>query len=45
MLEVFLVSVVYWISLLFLYVWLNHRVQRLTERLAMLEGESAKRQE
>ena len=45
MLEVFLVSVVYWASLLFLFVWLNRRVQRLTARLAMLEGNSADREE
>jgi hypothetical protein len=45
MLEIFLVSVVYWISLLLLYVWLNHRVQRLTERLTILEGESVDREE
>jgi len=45
MLEVFLVSVVYWTALLFLFVWLNRRVQLLTARLAMLEGESADRKE
>ena len=45
MLEVFFVSVVYWIALLLLFVWLNRRVQRLTERLAMLEGESVDREE
>ena len=45
MLEVFLVSVVYWTSLLFLFVWLNRRVQRLTERLATLEGNTADREE
>ena len=45
MLEVFLVSVVYWTSLLLLFVWLNRRVQRLTESIAMLEGDSADREE
>jgi hypothetical protein len=45
MLEVFLVSVVYWISLLLLFVWLNRRVQQLTARLEMLEGDSADREE
>ena len=45
MLEVFLVSVVYWTSLLLLFVWLNRRVQRLTERIAMLEGDKADREE
>jgi len=45
MLEVFLVSVVYWTSLLFLFVWLNRRVQRLTARLAMLEGNTADSEE
>jgi len=45
MLEVFLVSVVYWTSLLFLFVWLNRRVQRLTARLAMLEGNRADSEE
>jgi hypothetical protein len=45
MLEVFLVSVVYWASLLFLFVWLNRRVQRLTARLAVLEGDNADRDE
>jgi len=44
MLEVFLVSVVYWTSLLFLFVWLNRKVQRLTERLATLEGNTADRE-
>ena len=44
MLEVFLVSVVYWTSLLFLFVWLNRRVQRLTARLAMLEENTADRE-
>jgi hypothetical protein len=45
MLEVFLVSVVYWTSLLLLFIWLNRRVQRLSERLAMLEGDRADREE
>jgi len=45
MLELFFVSVVYWISLLFLFAWLNRRVQRLTERLELLEGEGADREE
>ena len=45
MIEVFLVSVVYWTSLLLLFVWLNRRVQRLTERIAMLEGDKADREE
>jgi hypothetical protein len=45
MLEVFLVSVVYWISLLLLFVWLNRRVERLTARLAILEGDGADREE
>ena len=44
MLEVFLVSVVYWISLLLLFVWLNRRVELLTARLAILEGDSADRE-
>jgi hypothetical protein len=44
MLEVFLVSVVYWTSLLFLFVWLNLRVQRLTARLATLEGNTVDRE-
>jgi hypothetical protein len=45
MIEVFLVSVVYWTSLLLLFVWLNRRVQRLNERIAMLEGDKADREE
>jgi len=45
MIEVFLVSVVYWTSLLLLFVWLNRRVQRLTERIALLEGDKADREE
>jgi hypothetical protein len=45
MLEVFLVSVLYWLSLLLLFAWLNRRVQHLTARLAMLEGDSADKEE
>jgi len=45
MLEVFLVSVLYWLSLLLLFIWLYRRVQQLTVRLAMLEGDSADKEE
>jgi hypothetical protein len=44
MLEVFVVSVLYWLSLLLLFAWLNHRVQQLTARLAILEGDSAEKE-
>lgn len=35
--EVFLVSVVFWIGLLAIYIVLNRRLSRLTERLIDLE--------
>ena len=45
MLEVFLVSVIYWTALLFLFIWLNRRVQRLTARLAVLDGDRGDKEE
>jgi len=36
--EVFLVSVIFWAGLLAIYVLLNRRLARLTERLKDLEG-------
>jgi hypothetical protein len=38
MLDVFLVSVIYWLSLLIIFLWLNRRLARLTEKLSELEG-------
>ncbi len=43
--EVFFVSVIYWTALLFLFIWLNRRVQRLTARLAMLDRNNGDREE
>lgn len=37
MLDVFLVSVLYWLSLLVIFLWLNRRLVRLTERLSDVE--------
>jgi len=36
-LELFLVSVIYWIAILAVLVWLNRRVSRLTEWITDLE--------
>jgi len=38
MYEVFLVSIIYWTTLLVLFIWLNRRLSVLKERLADLEG-------
>ncbi|NQE05645.1 hypothetical protein C5S32_07230 [ANME-1 cluster archaeon GoMg1] len=35
---IFVVSVVYWTTLLVLFVWLNRRLSVLKERIAELEG-------
>ena len=45
MLELFLVSMVYWIAILVLFVWLNRRVEQLTWRLALLERDGAERED
>lgn len=37
MYEVFLVSVIYWTTLLILFVWLNRRLSALKNRIADLE--------
>lgn len=39
-LEVFLVSTIYWISILAVGIWLNRRLSSLRQRLANLEGKS-----
>ncbi len=36
---IFVVSVIYWTTLLVLFVWLNRRLSALKERIAELEGE------
>jgi len=38
MLDIFLVSVIYWLSLLVIFLWLNRRLVLLTKRLSELEG-------
>jgi len=38
MFDVFLVSVIYWLSLLVIFLWLNRRLVSLTQRLSELEG-------
>ena len=38
MYEVFLVSVIYWTTLLVLFIWLGRRLSVLRERIAVLEG-------
>ena len=35
--ELFLVSVIYWISILVVFIWLNRRLSYLTGRIADLE--------
>jgi hypothetical protein len=37
MLDVFLVSVIYWTAILIIFLWLNHRVGQLTGRVTELE--------
>jgi hypothetical protein len=37
MLDVFLVSVIYWIAILAMFLWLSHRIGRLTKRITELE--------
>ncbi|MCK4475795.1 MAG: hypothetical protein KAU16_03630 [Methanophagales archaeon] len=38
MYEVFLVSVIYWTTLLVVFVWLNRRLSALREKIADLEA-------
>ncbi|MBC8521733.1 MAG: hypothetical protein H8D26_07070 [Methanomicrobia archaeon] len=38
MFEIFLVSIIYWTSLLVLFIWLNRRLSALKERIAFLEA-------
>ncbi len=48
MFEVFLVSIIYWTSLLVVFIWLNRRLSSLKERIVDLEvggSEREKREE
>ncbi len=45
MFEVFLVSAVYWSSLLVLFVWLHRRLQELTGRIELLEKDTEGKEE
>jgi len=38
MFEIFLVSIIYWIALLAVFIWLNRRLSALKERIAFLEA-------
>lgn len=37
--EVFIVSTIYWISIILILVWINRRISELKERIRKLEGE------
>ena len=39
---IFVVSVIYWTTLLVLFVWLNKRLSSLKEKIADLEAEGGK---
>lgn len=38
MYEVLIVSIIYWMSLLAIFIWLNRRLSTLKERIAFLEA-------
>lgn len=38
MFEILLISIIYWTSLLVLFIWLNRRLSALKERIAFLEA-------
>lgn len=38
MYEILIVSIIYWLSLLAIFIWLNRRVAALKERIAFLEA-------
>lgn len=38
MFEVFLVSIIYWMALLAVFIWLNRRLSLLKEKIADLEA-------
>ncbi|MEA2074527.1 MAG: hypothetical protein U9O85_02160 [Euryarchaeota archaeon] len=42
MFEIFLASIIYWSSLLAVFVWLNKRLSSLKEKIADLEAEGGK---
>jgi len=39
MYEILVVSIIYWLSLLAIFIWLNRRLAALKERVAFLEAE------
>lgn len=43
MFEVFLVSIIYWIALLIIFIWFNKRLSSLKERIAGLDKEVKER--
>jgi hypothetical protein len=44
MFEVFLISLIYWSSLLMIFIWLNRRLANLKERIADLEREEREKE-
>jgi hypothetical protein len=44
MFEVFLISFIYWSSLLMIFIWLNRRLANLKERIADLEREEREKE-